>query len=98
MTTEKTCTDKHCQQHGTIRLRGRTLTGKVTSAKAARTVTVEWEYRKYMQKYERYDKRGSKVKAHNPDCINAKEGDTVIIRECRPISKTKQFVVTQVRP
>jgi len=28
--------------------------------------------------------------------ISAKEGDTVIIKECRPISKTKKFVVVEV--
>jgi small subunit ribosomal protein S17 len=34
--------------------------------------------------------------AHNPPCINAKEGDVVKIAECRPLSKTKKFVVIEV--
>jgi small subunit ribosomal protein S17 len=30
-------------------------------------------------------------------CIGAKEGDTVVIAECRPLSKTKSFVVVEVK-
>jgi hypothetical protein len=33
------------------------------------------------------------VTAHNPDCIKAKEGDVVVIGECRPLSKTKNFII-----
>ncbi|MCF7866552.1 30S ribosomal protein S17, partial [Candidatus Woesearchaeota archaeon] len=59
-------------------------------------VTVEWERRKYIPKYERYEKRRTKVKAHNPEEIDAKVGDKVIIAETRPISKTKNFVVIKI--
>ena len=38
----------------------------------------------------------SRVKAHNPACINAKKGAIVRIKECRPVSKTKNFVITEV--
>ena len=76
--------------------RGRTFTGTVISDKMSKTVTVEWERSKYISKYERYEKRRSKVKAHNPDSINAKEGDIVKIEETRPLSKTKHFVVTEI--
>ena len=37
----------------------------------------------------------TRVHAFNPLCINAKEGDTVKIIECRPLSKTKNFVVIE---
>ena len=76
--------------------RGRKFTGTVVSDKMSRTVTVQWERKKYIPKYERYEKRRTKVKAHNPDTINAKTGDIVIIEETRPISKTKNFIVTQI--
>ena len=33
---------------------------------------------------------------HNPDCIDAKEGNLVKIMECRPLSKTKNFVIVEV--
>jgi ribosomal protein uS17 len=72
---------------------GRTFTGTVVSDKMSRTVTVQWERRHYVPKYQRYERRYSKVKAHNPDEIDAKTGDTVTIMETRPISKTKNFVV-----
>jgi small subunit ribosomal protein S17 len=76
--------------------RGRKFTGIVTSDKMSKTVTVEWERRRYLPKYERYQKRRTKVKAHNPPEINAERGDTVIIEETRPISKTKSFLVTSI--
>ena len=79
-----------------ISVRGKTFTGKVVSAKMHRTVVVEWERRVLIPKFERYEKRRSKVSAHNPDEINAQEGDIVKIRETRPLSKTKNFVVVEV--
>lgn len=79
-----------------ITTRGRTFTGKVVSAKAQKTVTVEWDRRIYVPKYERYRTKRSKVKAHNPPEISAKEGDIVIIAECRSISKTKKFLVVEI--
>jgi small subunit ribosomal protein S17 len=79
-----------------IKTRGRTFQGKVVSSKAHRTVTVEWNRKIFVPKYERYQLKRSKVKAHNPDEMGAKEGDEVIIQECRPISKTKKFIVIEV--
>jgi small subunit ribosomal protein S17 len=76
--------------------RGRKFTGTVTSDKMSKTVTVEWERRKFIKKFERYEKRRTRVKAHNPETINAEKGDTVFIEETRPISKTKNFIVTQI--
>ncbi len=76
--------------------RGRTFEGRVTSDKMHKTVTVEWPRRKYVPKYERYEKRKTSVKAHNPEDINAKEGDKVRIMETRPLSKTKKFIVIEV--
>jgi small subunit ribosomal protein S17 len=40
--------------------------------------------------------RRTRVKAHNPESIDAKEGDTVRIAETRPLSKTKNFVVIEI--
>ncbi len=80
----------------TLKTRGRTFTGSVISSKAQKTVTVQWMRRVYVPKYERYRIKRSKVKAHNPPEMGAKEGDTVVIKECRPLSKTKNFVVIEV--
>ena len=72
---------------------GRTFIGTVVSDRMARTVTVVWERRHYVPKYQRYERRYSKIKAHNPDEIDAKVGDMVTVTETRPISKTKHFIV-----
>ncbi len=92
----KDCKDKHCPQHGQISLRGRTFKGKIIKADAHKTVTVEWIRPYYISKYERYEKRRTRIKAHNPKCFDAKVGDMVEIKETRPISKTKNFVVVNI--
>lgn len=79
-----------------ISTRGKSFVGKVVSAKMHRTVVVEWERRVLIPKFNRYTKRRSKVSAHNPDEINAKEGDIVRIKEVRPLSKTKNFMVIEI--
>jgi small subunit ribosomal protein S17 len=79
-----------------IGTRGRTFLGTVISDRMTRTVTVEWERRLYVPKYERYLRRRSRVKAHNPEHINAKKGNKVRVKETRPISKTKHFIVTEI--
>lgn len=95
MNEEKECTDRNCPKHGKVRVRGRRFTGKVVSSKMQRTVTIEFERTYYLPKYQRYEKRRTTLKAHNPDCINVKEGDIVHVVECRPLSKTKKFVVVE---
>lgn len=77
-------------------IRGAVLQGKVVSAKMPKTVVVERKIIRYVQKFERYKKVRSKVKAHNPENINAKEGDIVKIGETRKLSKTKNFVVLEI--
>ncbi len=90
-----TCTDSRCKAHGHIALRGRTFTGTVKSAKMQKTVTVAWQRKVALPKFERHMTKTSTVKAHNPECIDAKEGDLVKIQECRPLSKMKHFIVTE---
>ncbi len=89
------CNDRHCPFHGSISLRGRSFVQKVISTSPQRTATVEMERRAYIPKYERYEKKRTRLHAHNPDCISASVGDKVRIMECRPISKTKHFVITE---
>jgi small subunit ribosomal protein S17 len=54
------------------------------------------KFEKKATKYERFEKRQSKIHAHNPPCLEAKAGDRVKIAECRPLSKTKSYVVVEV--
>ncbi len=91
----KKCADPNCPFHGSLGVRGRSFVGIVASDKMAKTVTVFWDRTIYIPKYERYTTKRSKVKAHNPDCLNVKKGDKVMIMECRPLSKTKNFVVVE---
>lgn len=93
---EKTCTDRNCPWHGTLPIRGKTIDGIVVSSRAQKTAVVEREYFQYIPKYERYERRHSRMVAYNPECISAKEGNRVRIAECRPLSKTKSFVVVEV--
>ena len=92
---KKTCNDKNCPFHGQLSIRGRILDGVVVSAKMDKTVIVRRDYLYYVPKFKRYERRHSHIPAHNPPCINAKEGDKVRIAECRPISKTVSFVVIE---
>ena len=94
---EETSTeDKKCPFNGTTSVRGKMFEGIVVSSAMARTVKVEWETMVKDTKYNRYLKNRTKVAAHNPDVISAKLGDTVLIGECRPLSKTKHFTVIKV--
>jgi len=90
------CNDINCPIHGNLKVRGRVFEGEVIKTKMMKTITVQWPRKFYLSKYERFEKRRSKVKAHIPQCINVKIGDKVRIAECRPISKTKNFVVLEV--
>ena len=91
----KTCSDKKCPFHGKLSVHGSIFTGTVVSAKRHNTVSVEWSRRHMLPKYERYERRKTKISVHNPECIAAKEGDMVRIMSCKPLSKTKNFVVIE---
>ena len=91
---ERECEDVKCPFHGTLPVRGRMHTGNVVSQSQA-TVRVRWDYYRFLPKYERYMRQHSKVSAHVPPCMDIKKGDFVRIAECRPISKTKSFVVIE---
>jgi small subunit ribosomal protein S17 len=77
-------------------VRGQVLSGVVVSDKMNKTVVVQRAFIKKIAKYERYEKRKTKVHAHNPPCIDAKVGDNVTIAECRPLSKTKSYCIIEV--
>lgn len=91
----KKCDDKHCPFHNNLKLRGNLFTGKVTKVSSAKTAQVEFLRLLYLQKYERYEKRKSRIHVHNTPCVDIKIGDIVKIMECRPISKMKNFVIIE---
>ena len=76
-----------------LSLRGRALTGEIIRMSMQKTATIEFERDFYIKKYERYEKRKTRLHVHKPDDVDVAIGDMVEIRECRPISKTKNFVI-----
>ena len=73
----------------------RTLIGKVVSDKRAKTVTVLIERRVKHPIYDKIVIRSSKYHAHDENG-EYKLGDTVEITESRPLSKTKNWVVSRL--
>ena len=94
---KETCTDANCPFHGTLPVRGVQFVGVVEGLKMQHTAKVSWERRRPIPKYERFERRLTKVNVHNPPCMKVKEGDRVRIMQCRPVSKTKHYVVIEKR-
>ena len=70
----------------------RTLTGKVTSNKTDKTITVLVRWKIMHPMYKKFVTKSKKFAAHDSE-NKSKVGDVVNIRECSPISKNKRFEV-----
>jgi len=73
----------------------RTITGVVASDKGDKTIKVVVNYQTKHPKYGKYLKRRTVLHAHD-EKNDAKEGDTVEIAECRPMSRTKHHRLLKV--
>jgi small subunit ribosomal protein S17 len=73
----------------------RTIEGRVVSNKMQKTVTVLLERQVQHPLYGKIVRRSTKVHAHD-EKGECKEGDTVRIAECAPMSKTKNWRVVEV--
>jgi len=93
---EGTYVDKKCPFTGNVSIRGRILTGVVTSTKMRRTVVVRRDYLHYVRKYNRYEKRHKNISAHCSPCFRIESGDIVTVGQCRPLSKTVRFNVLRI--
>ena len=73
----------------------RTLTGQVVSDKMDKSAVVMVERKVRHPLYGKYIRRSSKLHVHdaNNEC---RQGDTVIIQQCRPMSKTKSWTLLEV--
>jgi small subunit ribosomal protein S17 len=73
----------------------RTLSGRVTSDKMDKTITVAIERLVKHPVYGKYVRRTTKLHAHdeNNEC---RTGDLVTIKQCRPLSKTKAWTLVAV--
>jgi len=74
---------------------GRTVRGSVTSARMEKSITVLVERQLKHPLYKKYIRRSTRLHAHD-ESNDCREGDTVLIEECRPLSKTKSWRLVQV--
>ena len=75
--------------------RARTLQWRVVSDKMDKTITVKIERRVKHPVYGKYITRSSKVHAHDEE-NRAGMGDTVLVAESRPLSKSKCWTLVEV--
>ena len=94
---KRSCDDQSCPFHGHVKVRGRLLTGRVVSTAGKSFVVIQMEYLHKVSKFNRSERRRSRLNAHLSPCLDVKEGDTATIAECRPLSKTISFVVVESR-
>ncbi len=75
----------------------RTKIGLITSAKMDKTVTVTVHRYVMHRKYGKRYRVSKKFLADTEGFNDLKEGDEVMITECRPLSKRKYFRVSEVK-
>lgn len=76
-------------------LKGKTKIGRVVSNAMEKSVTVEVQRTFMDPTFKKYIRRKNKFMAHDEknECNN---GDLVMIRECRPLSKRKRWMVETI--
>ena len=72
-----------------------TATGRVTSSKMDKTITVLIERRTPHPVYGKFVRRSTKLHAHDEN-NEGREGDLVLVEQCRPLSKTKTWRLVRV--
>jgi small subunit ribosomal protein S17 len=73
----------------------RTVSGVVVSDRMQKGITVKVERRVKHPVYGKYIRKSSKIHAHDEE-NTCKIGDTVTVIECRPLSKTKTWMLQSV--
>ncbi|WP_339723555.1 30S ribosomal protein S17 [uncultured Paraglaciecola sp.] len=73
----------------------RTVQGRVVSNKMEKSITVAVERKVKHPIYGKFIKRTTKLHAHD-ETNQCNEGDVVTIRECRPLSKSKNWTLVDV--
>jgi ribosomal protein S17 len=78
----------------TLATRGRIFEGFVTK-KFQKRIVLEFERTVFVQKYERFYKKKTRLHARLPDSManDINVGDYIQVRECRPLSKIIHFIV-----
>lgn len=71
------------------------LVGRVVSDKMSKTITVLIERNVQHPLYKKYIRRSTKLHVHD-ESSESREGDVVMIEQCRPLSKTKAWRLVKV--
>lgn len=75
--------------------KARSLPGSVVSSKMDKTIIVMVERRVRHPLYKKFIRLSTKLHAHD-EKNECSEGDTVLIEECRPLSKTKSWRLVKI--
>ncbi|WHL24906.1 MAG: 30S ribosomal protein S17 [Candidatus Blochmannia vicinus] len=73
----------------------RVLIGRVISNKMNKSAVVSVERLIKHSTYEKFIKRTTKLHVHDPN-NETNIGDIISMKECRPISKTKSWILTSI--
>ncbi|MFT6897486.1 MAG: small subunit ribosomal protein S17 [Paraglaciecola sp.] len=73
----------------------RTVQGRVVSNKMDKTITIAVERTVKHPIYGKFIKRTTKLHAHD-ETNQCNEGDVVTVRECRPMSKSKNWMLVAI--
>ena len=88
-------TNEGAQAAETASTTKRTLQGVVTSNAGDKSATIMIERKIKHPVYGKYVKRSSKIRLHD-EANECNKGDTILIEECRPMSKTKSWKLVKV--
>jgi small subunit ribosomal protein S17 len=69
--------------------------GVVTSNRADKTITVRIDVARRHRRYSKIVRTSMTLHAHD-DSNDANIGDTVVVRECRPLSRTKRWRLVEI--
>ncbi len=73
----------------------RTVQGLVTSSAGDKSVTIMIERRIKHPMYGKFIKRSTKLHIHD-EANECNKGDTILVEECRPMSKTKSWKLVKI--
>ena len=73
----------------------RSVTGRVVSNKMDKTITLRVERRVKHPVYGKFVRKSKKIHAHDAENV-CSIGDVVTVEECRPLSKTKSWMLKSV--
>ena len=87
------CQDKKCPFHGEINVKKELLKGTVIKKDVNHSATISWFSPNFLPKYERFESRKSKLRVHNPACLDVPVGTAVVVAKTHPLSKTKHHII-----